>query len=390
MTSKPFGKYFQFLIISLSVIVVSCSEEEKVPVPYQPRDSHDAYRNSLKLANLDKTALGEDWISAANNIFNNPVPLPLPYEEAFHIDPTIPEAMAYRFSAKRGHKIVIRLEQMLGDSAILFIDAFRVVNDSLAEYRHIASADSSWQLAFEPRRDAEYILRFQPELLRGGSYKINIQHGPSLQFPVAGKGKRAIQSFFGDPRDGGRREHHGVDIFAKRGTPIVSPTKGYVRFVGTRGIGGKVIWISDTERRQSLYFAHLDSLIIKSGTFVNPGDTIGTVGNTGNARTTPPHLHFGIYSNGPINPYSHIAEITDQSTPIGDHLALLGQPLLTAQSSFLRDEPRIRSAVIDTLLEATEVEVEAIIADYLRVTTTEGTQGYLQRRLLKLNTQETR
>lgn len=388
MTLQPSGKYF-LLLTCISIFLLSCSEEEKVPRPYQPRDSHDAYRNSLVLAHLDETALGEDWISAANQVFEEQVNLDLPYQEAFHMEPEQPQAVGYRFSAKRGHKIIISLEQLAGDSAILFIDAFRIINDSLKDYRHVASADSSWQLAFEPRRDAEYILRFQPELLRGGSYKIDIQHGPSLQFPVAGKNKRAIQSFFGDPRDGGRREHHGVDIFAKRGTPIVSPCKGYVRFVGTRGIGGKVVWIRDNKRNQSLYFAHLDSLIAKSGTYVNPGDTIGTVGNTGNARYTPPHLHFGIYSNGPINPYTHIAEITDQSTPIGDHLALLGQPVVTTKSSFLRNEPRRRSKVIDTLQQATSLEVEAVIANYLRVTTSEGTKGYLQRELLEFPSEET-
>lgn len=386
MTSKPSGKYILPLIIIQIILLASCSKEEKVPAPYRPRDSHDAYRNSLALANLEQTALGKNWLAAAEKVFDEQVNLNLPHQEAFHIAPKAPDAQCYRFSAKRGHKVVISLEQLEGDSSILFIDAFRIINDSLGDYRHIASADSSWQMAFEPRRDAEYIIRFQPELLRGGSYKVDIQHGPALQFPVAGKNKRAIQSFFGDPRDGGRREHHGVDIFAKRGTPIVSPSKGWVRFVGTRGIGGKVIWIRDNKRKLSLYFAHLDSLIIKEGTYVNPGDTIGTVGNTGNARTTPPHLHFGIYSNGPINPYHHIAEISSQLNPIGDHLDLLGQPVQTVKSSFLRTEPKRRSKVLDTLQVSTELEVEAVIADYLRVRTSKGKQGYLQRQLLEAAT----
>lgn len=383
MTFQTSSKQF-LLLFCLQVLFTGCSTEEKVPPRYYPRDSHDAYSNSLVVANLNGTALGKDWLNAASQVFEEQVNLQLPHQEAFYMDPKFPEALGYRFSAKRGHKIVISLDQIEGDSAILFIDAFRIINDSLGDYRHVASADSSWQLAFEPRRDAEYILRFQPELLRGGSYKIDIQYGPALQFPVAGKGKQAIWSFFGDPRDGGRREHHGVDIFAKRGTPIVSPAKGYVRFVGTRGIGGKVVWIRDTKRNQSLYFAHLDSLIAKQGTYVNPGDTIGTVGNTGNARYTPPHLHFGIYSNGPIDPFAHIVEITDQSTPIGDHLALLGQPVHTSKSSFLRNLPKRRSKVLDTVQTETALEVEAVIANYLRVKTPEGTRGYLQRRQLQL------
>lgn len=382
MTSKPNGSLTSLMLI-LIWIASSCSQEEIVPRPYRPKDSHDAYRNSLKLAKLDHTALGKDWLAAAGSVFEKQVPLQLPYQEAFHMDPKTPGAMCYRFAAKRGHKVVITMEQLKGDSSILFIDAFRVVNDSLSEFRHVASADSTWQLAFEPRRDADYLLRLQPELLRGGNYKLDIQHGPALEFPVAGKNKRAIHSFFGDPRDGGRREHHGVDIFAKKGTPIVSPAKGYVRFVGTRGIGGKVVWIYDQERRQSMYFAHLDTHLIKKGVFVNPGDTIGTVGNTGNARFTPPHLHFGIYSNGPIDPYAFIAEIIKKPTPISDHTNLLGQTLQTEKSIYLLQEPRRRSQAIDTLSTVAQLQVEAVHSSYLRVVTAEGKKGYLSPRQLK-------
>jgi hypothetical protein len=53
----------------------------------------------------------------------------------------------------------------------------------------------------------------------------------------------------------------------------------------------------------SLYYAHLDEQLVSQGDRVAEGDTIGLVGNTGNARTTPPHLHFGIYAaGGAINP----------------------------------------------------------------------------------------
>lgn len=68
------------------------------------------------------------------------------------------------------------------------------------------------------------------------------------------------------------------------------------------------MWIRDQERRNSLYYAHLDSIIATPGMKVKPGDTIGLVGNTGNARTTPPHLHFGIYRSysGAQNPLPYI------------------------------------------------------------------------------------
>ncbi len=50
------------------------------------------------------------------------------------------------------------------------------------------------------------------------------------------------------------------------------------------------------------YYAHLDGFAVESGDKVKKGEILGYVGNTGNAITTPPHLHFGIYAGGPVDP----------------------------------------------------------------------------------------
>lgn len=120
---------------------------------------------------------------------------------------------------------------------------------------------------------------------------------------------RDLQSVFGDPRDAGRRQHEGVDISARRGTPVLSATNGVVMRVAETTLGGRVIWIFDTSRGLRLYYAHLDEQLVTTGQRVNAGDVLGTVGNTGNARTTPPHLHFGIYERGTgaLDPYWFIA-----------------------------------------------------------------------------------
>jgi hypothetical protein len=101
--------------------------------------------------------------------------------------------------------------------------------------------------------------------------------------------ERDIGSRFGAPRDAGARSHHGIDIFARRGTPVVAAATGVVNRVNVTDIGGKVVWVRDV-LGNSLYYAHLDSQAVSSGMRVNVGDTLGFVGNTGNARTTPPHL----------------------------------------------------------------------------------------------------
>lgn len=105
-------------------------------------------------------------------------------------------------------------------------------------------------------------------------------------------------------RDGGRRRHEGIDIFAARGTPVRSTTEGIVLRIGQGGLGGRVIWILGPGGERH-YYAHLDRVAgIFPGMRLEAGTLIGFVGNSGNAKGTPPHLHYGIYTaSGPINPY---------------------------------------------------------------------------------------
>lgn len=125
-----------------------------------------------------------------------------------------------------------------------------------------------------------------------------------VAIPVAGVRKSQIADTWGAARSGGR-SHKGVDIFAKRGTPVVSATDGILLRAGINTLGGQIINVLGPGR-QVHYYAHLDGYAgFKSGDIVLRGDTIGYVGNTGNARGTPPHLHFGIYDpeRGAVNPW---------------------------------------------------------------------------------------
>ena len=126
----------------------------------------------------------------------------------------------------------------------------------------------------------------------------------ALPVPVQGVSMRAVRDTFGAPRPGDRM-HQGVDIFAPRGTPVVATTRGFVARIGENSLGGTVVWVLGPGGDRH-YYAHLDSVAdIKTGQRVLPGDVLGAVGTTGNARGTPPHLHYGIYrrGNGAINPF---------------------------------------------------------------------------------------
>jgi murein DD-endopeptidase MepM/ murein hydrolase activator NlpD len=131
----------------------------------------------------------------------------------------------------------------------------------------------------------------------------------ALPMPVDGVRVAQVADTWGAARSEGRR-HEGQDIFAPEGTPIRSATAGHVYRVGEGRLGGNVVLVVGGGGRR-YYYAHLSGFAdIREGQWVAVGDLLGFVGNTGNAVTTPPHLHFGVYDGDlatceweAINPY---------------------------------------------------------------------------------------
>ncbi len=118
----------------------------------------------------------------------------------------------------------------------------------------------------------------------------------ALPVPVHGVAARDIAATFGAPR-GNDCQHAGVDIFARRGTPVLSSTRGVITAIRDSGLGGRQVWVLGPGMER-YYYAHLDDWApgLASGDVVAAGTRLGTVGTTGNAKGTPPHLHFGIYA----------------------------------------------------------------------------------------------
>jgi murein DD-endopeptidase MepM/ murein hydrolase activator NlpD len=114
---------------------------------------------------------------------------------------------------------------------------------------------------------------------------------------------------FGADRENGQRKHEGTDLFNNKGTKIVSVCAGTVEQLGWNRLGGERVGIRGSDGNY-YYYAHLDK--INSNLYItkqiNKGDLLGTMGNTGDAATTPDHLHFGIeLPNGNwVNPYSFV------------------------------------------------------------------------------------
>jgi murein DD-endopeptidase MepM/ murein hydrolase activator NlpD len=158
-------------------------------------------------------------------------------------------------------------------------------------------------------RHAPPMLRALPEIYRLARLP------PALEVPVPVDGVRlrAIADTWGAARGAGRR-HKGTDIFAPRGTPVRSATRGVVVRIGQTGIGGRQVWVLGPGQERH-YYAHLDAWAagLHEGQPVAAGDLLGEVGDSGNARGTPPHLHYGIYGDGGArNPHARLRDAFTQ------------------------------------------------------------------------------
>ncbi len=131
-------------------------------------------------------------------------------------------------------------------------------------------------------------------------------------FPVYGPS--SFSDDFGVPR-ADTIWHHGNDIFAPLGAPVLAVSDGTLFLVGWNTIGGNRLWVRDLQGNE-FYYAHLSaySPLARDGAHVHAGDVIGFVGNTGDAEGTPTHLHFEIHPvellwkgyDGVVDPYPYL------------------------------------------------------------------------------------
>lgn len=134
--------------------------------------------------------------------------------------------------------------------------------------------------------------------LKTSGGKANI--GISLIRPISG----VITSRFGVRSNIRKSSHTGLDIAASTGTPIGAAASGTVTFSGRKGSFGNMIVITHGNGVQT-YYAHCNSLYVSAGTQVSQGQTIATVGSTGNS--TGPHLHLEVRVNGvAYNPQNYV------------------------------------------------------------------------------------
>ena len=134
----------------------------------------------------------------------------------------------------------------------------------------------------------------------------------------------AFTDTFGAPRMTGTRfahAHQGVDIFGPAGSPVIAVERGVLARVGVDVLGGNKLWLVGQSGTR-YYYAHLQGFAagVRDGLAVQAGQALGAVGNTGNARGTPYHLHLEIHPPGraAVNPYPILRYVVEGApAPVG-------------------------------------------------------------------------
>ncbi|MBK5212641.1 MAG: M23 family metallopeptidase [Flavobacteriaceae bacterium] len=305
---------FFITLILLGISISSCKEEiqnaAEVIVQQTAREVYEA--------NFPKNdSLLLQWKNAFENAKRDSLQITLPYSESGVFTEENFNVYSYNIQLKEGERIVVQVEKQ-PDSALVFVDLFQAENESLKSFKLLKSSeDKQSTLSQEIEKSGFYKVIVQPQMQLQFPFVLKIFAEPLYVFPVIGGSNKSIQGFWADPRDTGSRSHEGIDIFADRGTPVIAITDGVIASVGDHGFGGKQVWLRDDLFGKRIYYAHLDSIAVFEGEKLKIGDTIGFVGNTGNAKDLPSHLHFGIYkSKGAVNPLSFIKKTEIQTNEI--------------------------------------------------------------------------
>jgi peptidoglycan LD-endopeptidase LytH len=249
---------------------------------------------------------GQQWFEETRAALDDAVEVDMPFAAQTSTDG---RALAFSLDAFAGQTLEIGVGRMdapgvdVGDAGAIYVEVFRVI-DVLGQVLHerlTALRPGAATLRTRLPSEGTYHVLVQPERPDASPRRVTLELAAALPFPVVGAHEGSIRSLFGATRGGGQRNHEGIDIFVQRLTPVLAVAAGRA-MPRQDALGGNTVWL-DTPGA-SYYYAHLDRVAVRARQPVKAGDVLGYVGNTGNARNVPSHLHFGVYRWGkkPIDP----------------------------------------------------------------------------------------
>ncbi|WP_221390233.1 M23 family metallopeptidase [Dyadobacter sp. NIV53] len=364
-------------ITLLASYIFSC---KPTPVSHWfPTTPLEHYEKELYQAKLEKTQAGQTWFRVSKEVLNDSLFSNAPYQERFFLDDSLP-AQAIRLKIPEGRKLVIMSQRSEQDSTSqFFLELYKIKSNGKPQrIDYLKNGEQTF--TYSNQTGDTLLLRLQTGFHEKLIVSLLLTTLPTLGFPVAGHGMSDVISVWGQERDRGARSHEGIDIRAKRGTPVVASEDGFITQVGTNNLGGKIVFLSPNESNYSLYYAHLDSQFVSTGERVIKGDTLGLVGNTGNAITTSPHLHFGIYTqgSGAVNPLPFINDRKEKIPSLPETSRLLGDSARIRKKANLFSSPQfLASGQISALTQNTVVRIIGEMSKGYRVLLPDGRKGYI-------------
>ena len=363
-------------VLAMCLWLAACADEGSVAG--KAPASHEEFARQLEANGLGQTAMGRRWLQSARTALTEPLEIVPPYVESGGFLAHRAAALGLIFEAFDGQTLHLTFERRGEPAGRTFVEVF-YVREPLADARHVRlrglGVDES-ALEVPLPYDGKYIVRLQPELLVDALYNLRLELAAAVPFPVDTE-TDAVGSFFGDPRDAGSRLHEGIDIFAPRNAPVVAVARGRAT-ARTTPRGGNVVWLRTADR--SYYYAHLERAAFNGTRTVSTGEVIGYVGNSGNAVTTPTHLHFGVYRRGygAMDPLPRLAARMFHSVP--EPLEFSPRHVRTHAGKLnLRAEPDTASEILERLDAGSIVRTSAIRGDWLRVTTPADVSGWIHK-----------
>lgn len=360
------------------LLFLACNQIQKVTDAITKPSARELYERDFEKEDPAFVA----WKTVYENAMNDTIKVPLPYTESGVFSSITPLVYSYTIPLHEGERLLVLVDTPV-DSLKVFIDVFQKKDSVIKAQPEIRAAPGASYVLMDVDETADYKVIIQPELIANAPFTMRIYTQPTYTFPVRDTGNRNIQSLWGASRDAGRRSHEGVDIFADRGTPVVAVSDGRVSFTGERGLGGKQVWLRDKPFGRSVYYAHLDSILVNTGQRVSVGDTLGLVGNSGNARTTTPHLHFGIYKgySGAIDPlpFIRIRETPSEEAGFDSSLGSINR-----NKAEVRIGPSTKHSQISDLHAKDSVRILGRAGNWYHIQAQDSLKGFIHRSLLNI------
>ncbi len=379
VSKNKYGVKLRYLIKLLFVFFLwtlsSCKEVQKITDIIVPPSERELYARNFEEDNVEYV----NWQSAFEHAKLDSVSVSLPYSERGNFKGDDAIAHQYMVFISEGRELSVQLKTELAHLNV-FVDVFTAPLNHNEKALVNTRLSNNSPLFFVVPQTAVYNILVQPPIGFTTNFLLEFSSRPIYNFPVSDVTDRAIQSFWGAERDGGQRSHQGVDIFAPRGTPVLAATDGRVSSTGNRGLGGKQVWLREGFSGKSQYYCHLDSIAVSPWQQVKRGDTLGFVGNTGNARATTPHLHFGLYAAaGAIDPLPFIQRSEEEEVS----LSLppdLGK--IASTNANIRKGPGTTWEIMETLNKGDTIRILGNTKEWYRILTLPGYKGFVHQSLI--------